>query len=431
MTLLVPETGSAREMDETLLSLGEALASLMDFIGATAGSIGWRDTNGGLTFPVRRGDFPESWLSLQQSPASVWGFAVCERPTLLNDLRPWAPLGEPPLHNLLCCPLRHGNAIVGHVTLANKPHGFNSHDAAVLQGMAHHMMRLLNRPPTRSRSGVPVPVSWRRILDRASEGILLLDDRGRLVYANTTWLNWTGFAAEDLLGLLAPFPFWVSPHDLVRAISMASAVPARALPFRRRDQSLFWCQVETAIEKLDGRPITMAFLQQSTALAEKSSELPPPCPPLPNWLPLLLETNGGIDGWGPQWEKLTGLSACDVEGSRSELVLDWLFPQQHDRDRVADCFHQPDSTGCQLLLEIATPTGGQRLPCTFLPLPTVESAATSRCRWLLLVGGPQLSAAFGTPSWSKTETTLDGVVRIDPASEPHGPHPRDEHSSTP
>jgi PAS domain S-box-containing protein len=393
MVIVVPETVRIRETSEALLSLSEALASLLDFIGATAGSVGLRDATGEVTFPVRRGEFPESWLLFQQSRTRVWGFAVCERPTLLNDLQPWTPLGEPPLYNLLCCPLRQGDTIVGHVALANKPQGFRSHDSAVLQGMAHHMIRLLDRPPARPRSAVTVPATWRHLLDRAAEGILILDDAGVLVYANATWLDWTGFRAEDLLGLLAPFPFWISPSDLVRAMSMTAAVPAEALPFRRHDQSLFWCQVETMTEEWDGRVMTVAFLRQSTALApaEHEDEPPapsPPSPPLSDWLPLLLEADGGIDGWGPQWEKRTGLSGFDVEGSRSELVLDWLFPQQHDRDRVADCFHQTPPTGCQLILELATPSGGQPLLCTFLPLPSTESAPTTRGRWLLLIGGP-------------------------------------------
>jgi hypothetical protein len=60
MVIVVPETVRIRETSEALLSLSEALASLLDFIGATAGSVGLRDATGEVTFPVRRGEFPES-----------------------------------------------------------------------------------------------------------------------------------------------------------------------------------------------------------------------------------------------------------------------------------------------------------------------------------------------------------------------------------
>jgi hypothetical protein len=98
---------------------------------------------------------------------------------------------------------------------------------------------------------------------------------------------------------------------------------------------------------------------------------------------LLLDLDNGIEGWCVAWEERTGLSAKDVEGSRSELVLDWLFPQQHDRDRVADCFHQPHSTGCQFVLEVAAVSGSRPTLCTFLALPDAGSVLSRR--WLLLV----------------------------------------------
>jgi PAS domain S-box-containing protein len=521
------------ETGEVFPGLGMALESLLEFIGATAGWVCLRDESGGPTFPVRRGEVPDTWLRLQQSRGSVWGFAVREGPTLLNDLRPWAALGEPPLHNLLSCPLGDGENVRGHVALANKPQGFASQDAAVLQGMAHHMLRLLGRPEPAPRPTAELPAAWRRILDRAAQGILVLDESGALLYANATWLDWTGFRAEDLLGRQAPFPFWVSQHDLVRAMSMASAVPTSAVPFRRRDQSLLWCQVETVTESWRGRPMTVAFLQQTTALAPTSHEggraaapppvrgdlpfgvavtdrrgrllwsnaalarlapgaapgqplhtvfapavaavlehllheprhaelgrmgslvlpagadplslywltvplgeglgflfaltdepegfpfmaaaapeLPPLSTPVPEWLALILEMGNGIDGWGPPWEKLTGLSARDVEGSRTELVLDWLFPQQHDRDRVTDCFHQTDPSLCQMILEIATPTGGRPLACTFLSLPKTEATGGARRRWLLLAGEPEWFAGPGTASWGFVRQFTQGLHQV-------------------
>jgi PAS domain S-box-containing protein len=589
MAPAVPDSFPPGCAGEQLRGLGEALESVLEFVGARAGWVGLRDAAGGLTFPVRRGDVPDSWLTLQQSRGSVWGFAVREGPTLVNDLRPWAPLGEPPLRNLLSCPLGEPSSPAGHVALANKPAGFASQDAAVLQGMAHFLYRELFRCQARARTPVELPPPWRRILDRATEGILIVDDAGALVYANATWLEWTGFAAEELVGGLAPFPFWVSHHDLVRAAGMAGTLPASALPFRRRDQSLFWCRAETVSEQWEGRRVTVAFLQQSTALAPETAaeragllagprpaepagrptdladrgpaasprapespavpaqavpraagppvagDLPfgvavtdcqgrllwgnaalarllpegavpgellraglepgpaarlehllgqprhaepgrmgglvlrsgdaplalfwlavrlappagwpqgetapgflmaltddaegfaldgtemrlPAAPPGVDWLPLVLEPGGPIRWWDARWEKLTGLAPRDMDGGGCELMLDWLLPQQHDRDRVADCLHHPSPCGCQLLLDIVTPTGSRPMLCTLLPLPAgvpAEAAegrtASPRRHWLLLAGEPELFAGPDTPSWGFVRLFARGLRRL-------------------
>ena len=518
MVVLVPEKVTARGVASLLESLAEVLASSREFLGAAAGWIGLREPGRGFTFPIRQGEVPASWLELQQTRGSVWGFTVGEEPTLLNDLSPLAGSTDAPLRNLLACSLRRAGEVVGYVALANKAHGFTSPDAAVLQGMAHHLGRLLDRQPVPGGAVVELPASWQRILDRATEGILVLDDAGTLVYANAVWLAWTGFAADELLGRTPPFPFWISPHDLARATTSAPAA-ASTLPFRRRDQSVFWCRIETVMESWDGRSLTVAFLHQPPVLTPPApipEDMPPPIrgdmplalavtdgsgrllwsnaalarlaprgvarhrpltdtlapsaaavldqflrelggaepgrmgavflptgdrplalfwvsiplrdgigflfaltdepdgfpvllgnhvgssplasTPLPEWLPLLLEAGGGVEGWDSDWEERTGLAARDVAGSRSELVLDWLFPQQHDRDRVADCFHQLQPTSCQFILDVTTPGGSRPMACTFLPLPLAESTAAHRC-WLLLVGEPDHFAGPGTPSW--------------------------------
>jgi PAS domain S-box-containing protein len=399
MMPVVPKAVPTREIPGSSPELGLALASMLEFLGASAGWIGLRESGGGMTFPVCQGTFADNWLRWQQPGGGVWGIALGEGPILLNDLQPWPALGDPPLRNFLSCPLVHGEAIIGHIALANKSQGFSPQDAAVLQAMAHYTARLLERPG----SAVELPAAWRRLLDHAAEGILVLDESGVLVHANRTWLNWTGFAAEELLGRRAPFPFWVDPADLGKALSMTEAGSAGALPFRRRDQSLLWCQVETETEHWAGRPMVVTYLRQWPA-KEIVPAVPPEGPPLvsltreepsstptPNWLPLLLELGGGIEGWGPHWENLTGLSSRDVEGSRSELVLDWLFPQQPDRERVADCFHRPSPARCQLLLEVAAPAGSRPLLCTFYPLP--EDDSTVARRWLLLIAEPEPAAA--------------------------------------
>src|SRR5215469_9432411 len=198
MTPLVPETVPDGKVSEALEGLRLALTSVVEYLGAGAGWVGLRTTSGGLTFPTCRGAFSASWLRLPQPQGSVWGILLGEVPAVLNDLRPWPILGDPPLCNLLSCPLIQGDRIIGHVALANKPRGFAEQDVAVLQGMAYHLVRLLDRRSVESSAAVELPPLWRRLLDGVAEGTLVLDESGTLVHINATWLAWTGFRSEEL-----------------------------------------------------------------------------------------------------------------------------------------------------------------------------------------------------------------------------------------
>ncbi len=394
MTPFVPQKTTVTKPGPLFQELNDLLLSSLEFLGATAGWIGLQQP-GGLSFPARIGVFSDSWLPWQQAHGSVWGFTINDETTIRNDLRIESKHGDPPLCNLLSVPLVQNKQILGHIALANKVHGFSPEDALVLRGLAQHVVRLLGRRREPKHTPIHFSAAWRRVLDRATEGIILLEESGILIYVNAAWLDWTGFRAEDLLGRTAPFPFWVSQHELVQALTLAPAAPAGALPFRRHDQSLFWCAVETAQEQWDDHLVTIAFLRQMSAEPEASAARygvlhPHPAAngdgsPSPDWLPLLLDLDHGIEGWDARWEERTGLSVQDVKDSRCELVLDWLFPQQHDRNRVADCFHRPHPARSQLTLEVASSNGSRPMLCTFFPLPAHPATATPR-RWLLLVG---------------------------------------------
>jgi|SRR5579884_1409481 len=410
MTPLVPLKTTVTKPGPLFQALSDLLLSGLELVGATTGWIGLQDTVG-LSFPVHIDISSDSRLPWRHAQDSVWGFTINDETAILNDLASESKWGDIPLRNLLSCPLLQNKQILGHVALANKADSFTTEDAVVIRGLAHHAARLLGRRQTSKPMRVNLCSALRRILDRAAEGVLLLATAGVVIYANAAWLEWTGFQAEELLGKTAPFPFWVSQDELAKAVNLAPAAPVGALPFRRSDHSLFWCTIETAVEEWGDDLVTMAFFRQTSApltvasvpnlpspeLHEGSvkdgdsiagAKLPSPHTPSLDWLALLLDLDRGIEGWDARWEERTGLSVPDVKDSRCELVLDWLFPHQQDRNRVADCFHHPHPTGCQLILEVAASNGGRPMLCTLLPLPVHSAAAIPR-RWVLLVGEVQ------------------------------------------
>ena len=77
------------------------------------------------------------------------------------------------------------------------------------------------------------------------------------------------------------------------------------------------------------------------------------------------------------------MSHKDVVEVPTEVVFDWLFPDQRDREVVADVLNQPTRKGAQAVLQIASPTGRRRMLCTFLHLPSRHEEL-----WLLLASEP-------------------------------------------
>jgi hypothetical protein len=63
-----PPTESGRDG----AGLGEALAGLLEFTGATAGWVALAGTDGRLTFPARRGAVPDAPPAAAARPAAAW-----------------------------------------------------------------------------------------------------------------------------------------------------------------------------------------------------------------------------------------------------------------------------------------------------------------------------------------------------------------------
>jgi signal transduction histidine kinase len=518
---------------EAATILHDSLDALLEWTGASSGWVAFMGQDNHLHVPVRRGAVSEAWLAFQQEGRPVWGLDIRGGPTLLNDLPAWPLFGESTLRNLLSCPFSQQGAFAGQIVLANKSTGFTSQDAAILQSSAHLVGKVLLG--FTQRSVRRVPAAWLQLCaEHAREAILIFDHAGTLVFANEAWANWTGYAAEELCNHPGPFPFWPSHSDLAALEGQRPVLPGDPprrpvasppgqalqahpgplgyLPFRHRNHSLFWCQVETVRHVIDGRAVTVAFLRRlpddqvdlgesagsaisfqslahqlpcavaltdrdgkvlwanrvfiqeiaprahvlgqpiqanfaSTALLplqrllrdfgnldrdsrgclalqhseadgsfrqlsaywqtialpagpgllfafaedwqalSHSGQEPSPSgrltgSPQADCLALLLSPGGSIEFWDERWEELTGFSPSDLAGVTGETFLDWLFPQQRDRELVADLFHQPVRQGVQATLEVAGRTGGRALCCTFLPVKGLDERS-----WLAKLAG--------------------------------------------
>jgi hypothetical protein len=132
-------------------------------------------------------------------------------------------------------------------------------------------------------------------------------------------------------------------------------------------------------------------------------------------LALLIQPGAMVEFWDERWQALTGLSTADVAGVPSEVVLDWLFPRQPDRERVTDLLNQaPVHQPAQVVLEVLHHNGSQPLPCTFLPV-----SYQGRGCWLLLAGTPE------APSGEASHLAVQRI-RTDAATEASEPHAKPE-----
>jgi PAS domain S-box-containing protein len=451
---LVPESTSRFGFQEPPNALGLAFEALLGFTQAACGWIGLADPVAGMAFPVRRGPVPDAWLDRQAGHTGVWGFAIREGPTLLNDLLPLPGIATSPLNNLLSCPLPCRGGACDHVVVANKPGGFNSHDAAVVQGFAHLLGKLVDVDRGAYSDLRQLAVLPPQFFEQSAEGMFVLDARGALVFANAAWTEWTGFPLEQLLGQTAPFAFWLDyrrwamltggaalrgPTARSSRTAGASQGPRNwsdALPFRRADDTIFWCSLETRHVTWSGSEWTVARLQPKPhAGAQPSAAVGP----LANWLALLLRPGQELAWWDERWTKLTGLDAADVLNVPVETALDWLFPMQPEREFVADLFQRPGKkrSGKQAKLHVLEPSGNQPIVCTFLPVPAASLGSSSLAvplggsgdAWLLLASPPETpttthsAVAVSDPraSFAPAEEEVESV-RLDRPSEAPGPH---------
>ena len=524
MAILVPGSAKKLEQDWLILRLEEILTSLMQFTGAKAAWVGVIQDDGRLVFPAALGEFTSDWLTKQQGIQSIWGFSFRERsPTLLNDLAQVPGFGKPRLRNILSSPIFWAEEVAGQIVLANKTAGFTSHDASVVQAMAHLVGgHLSTHRREQTETALEKLAGIFSALDNLEDGVVAFEPGAEILFANTSFLNWSGFEKNELVGQLPPYPFWISHralHSLARDDSFPPWVDAIQreesslfLPFRKKDDSIFWCRIQSLSEKIGEGAISLVILRKPDQASEAASSPPlkqqllaafenfleqlpfaavltdekgkmsranlpflaqfsPHCPvsgkhlsdyfscspsadfggpflalgsihqsasfgslnlvplgssaitgslaafwvktaPAPpgyfvclsdNWtaycpsekgaieeesnkvqppsagLVLSIHPGREIDLWDKRWESLTGLNRSDLTGVPIELVLDWIFPVQADRNKVADLLHETSPPGVPMVLEVLTRMGSRPFRCTWLPVEGKEGR-----HWIVL-----------------------------------------------
>ena len=118
---------------------------------------------------------------------------------------------------------------------------------------------------------------YRRIIETATEGIVVAAPEGRMTFLNQRWADMLGYAREELLGKtgLEFLEKGQEPSVLeIRAVVKGGAVISRELKFRRKDGSALWALVN-ASPLLDGmgRPVGNLMMHTDITELKKAEEV--------------------------------------------------------------------------------------------------------------------------------------------------------------
>ena len=175
-------------------------------------------------------------------------------------------------------------------------------------------------------------------LARAGEGVVVVDEHGTLVFANDTWLRWTGCSLEQLQHMRAPFPFWISHHELAAlgGQKLGPCLPGTgdtvqtlgSYPFRHAHDGVFWCEVDAVVQEIDGRQLTIGFLRRSlpASVASAANTLPHPALALAEELPfdvVVTDSHGRIT-WSNNCFRGKTAAPGTMQGSEMKLGVQML-----------------------------------------------------------------------------------------------------------
>ena len=84
----------------------------------------------------------------------------------------------------------------------------------VMVGAATALLRWQMNEGLRTQALLRTEAAWRQAMeDSLTVGLRARDERGRLVYVNRTFCDLVGYAAEELVGIEPPYPYW--PPDSI------------------------------------------------------------------------------------------------------------------------------------------------------------------------------------------------------------------------
>jgi PAS domain S-box-containing protein/putative nucleotidyltransferase with HDIG domain len=121
------------------------------------------------------------------------------------------PAGHVPIERFLSVPAFVGKKLVGQIALANPPHDYTKQDLAITKHLADLYAIAIQRWRT-ERELVESEEKFRTVTTSAQDGIIMMDDGGKITYWNKAAEKIFGYTKEEAIGkpmheLIAPEKF--------------------------------------------------------------------------------------------------------------------------------------------------------------------------------------------------------------------------------
>lgn len=107
------------------------------------------------------------------------------------------PPGHPPLESFLGAPLIQDGKVIGMVAVANREGGYGKEQLRDLEDLAPSMVQALSRKRAEQALRESEELV-RTIAENSTQALMMMDDRGYCTYSNQSWLDMTGYTAEEI-----------------------------------------------------------------------------------------------------------------------------------------------------------------------------------------------------------------------------------------
>ncbi len=170
--------------------------------------------------------------------------------------------------NVMFVPLIAHGVVAGVMGLANKPGGFTEHDAEMASALGDMAAVALQR--IRAEEDLrEAETRYRTIFEGAAEGIVVAEvETRRLAYVNEAAGRMFGYSEGEMVGMRVD---GIHPADSLPDVIAGFEAQARGevrvlpeVPCMRSDGSVFYVDIATSLEDIDGRECMVGFFTDVT-----------------------------------------------------------------------------------------------------------------------------------------------------------------------
>ncbi len=111
------------------------------------------------------------------------------------------PDGHPPLSSFIAVPLLENGQVIGMIGLGNKASGYADEDLCILEKLTPSIVQVLMRKRA-EQAMRESEEKYRRFVETASEGIILGQPDGKVIYSNQQMADMLGYTPEELIGMM-------------------------------------------------------------------------------------------------------------------------------------------------------------------------------------------------------------------------------------